>query len=186
MTFKRSLLVILFLELLVAVLGIAFYGWALEGLQATTRFSGRLSLAIFSVIFILLPYHRTKLTGILSLKFFLIFTIAHGIHLIELISYIHFSGGKIIPLRVAGGALAYAMIFLMPLIEAKLAGRKKFILENIYLFYIWLVFFMTYLPRIQGHLQVGGTLPEFISLFAWVCILLIIRIVLALTRKKHA
>lgn len=184
MTFKRSLFIIVLLELLMAILGIIIYGWDIEGLQATTRFSGRLSLLIFSIIFLLLPYHRTKLSEILSSKFFLIFAIAHGIHLIELISYIHFSGGKIIPLRVAGGALAYAMIFIMPLLENKFTGRKKLFTENVYLFYVWFVFFMTYLPRIQGKLHVGGSLPEFIVLFSWVCLLLLIRLGLFFTQRK--
>lgn len=184
MTFRKSLFAILVLELLVAVLGVAFYGWNIEGLQATTRFSGRLSLAIFSVIFILLPYHRTKLSEILLDKSFLIFAIAHGIHLIELLLYIHFSGGTLIPLRVAGGALAYAMIFIMPFMDTKLSGRKKLIIENVYLFYVWFVFFMTYLPRVQGKLQVGGSWPEFIVLFSWVCVLLILRIVLFFTQRK--
>lgn len=185
MTFKKSLLFIVMLELLMAALGISFYGWSIEGLQATTRFSGRLSLLIFSAIFILLPYHPTNLFKILSNRFFLIFAIAHAIHLAELLSYIHFSGGKLIPIRVAGGALAYGMIFIMPLLEGKLVDRKKLVIQNIYLFYIWFVFFMTYLSRIQGKLQVGGTLPEFITLFAWVCILLLFRITFAVNHQKN-
>lgn len=184
MTFRRSLLIILLLELLLAVLGILMHSLSIEGLQATTRFSGRLSLLIFSLIFILLPYHRTKLTGILSPKFFLILAVAHGIHLAELISYVHFSGGTLIPARVAGGALAYAMIFIMPVLDDKLSGRKKLVTENVYLFYIWFVFFMTYLPRLQGRLPVGGTLPEFVVLFAWVCALFGIRIVLSMNERK--
>lgn len=168
-----------------AMMGVLIYGWNIEGLQATTRFSGRLSLLIFSVIFILLPDHEFRLSRILSDKFFLVFAIAHGIHLAELLSYIHFSGGTLIPLRVAGGALAYSMIFIMPFLDGKLSGRKKLIIENIYLFYVWFVFFMTYLPRIQGKLQVGGTLPGFITLFVWVCILLLIRVGLLFNQQKN-
>jgi hypothetical protein len=184
MNFNKSLLLILLAELLVAALGISFYGLNIEGLQATTRFSGRLSLVIFSFIFILLPYHRNKLTGLLSDKFFLVFAVAHGIHLVELLSYIHFSGGTFIPTRAAGGALAYALIFVMPLIDTRVTGKKKVMFENIYLFYVWLVFFMTYLPRIQGNMQVGGSFSEFITLFVGVCMLLAIRIVLTLTSRK--
>ncbi len=185
MTFKRSLFLIIILELLVAALGISFYGWNIEGLQATTRFSGRLSLLIFSIIFILLPYQADKLSTILSEKFFLVFAAAHGIHLIELLSYIHFSGGTFIPARLAGGALAYAMIFIMPFIYERIAGNKKLITQNVYLFYVWFVFFMTYLSRIQGKLQVGGSFPEFVTLFSWVCILLVIRIVLLFNQRKN-
>lgn len=186
MTFKRSLLTIIFLEILVAVLGILFYGWNIEGLQATTRFSGRLSLLIFSIIFILLPYHRINLTSLLSHKVFLLFAIAHGIHLVELISYNILSGGTLIPIRVAGGALAYALIFTMPFLISRISVRKQIWAENIYLFYIWFIFFMSYLPRIQGKLpHVGGSYPEFVILFIWVCLLLIIRIVLFLNQRKN-
>ena len=184
MSFKKSLLIIILLELLIGVFGILLYGWSIEGLQATTRFSGRLSLLIFSLIFILLPYHRDKLERILSNKFFLVFAIAHGIHLAELLSYLYLSGKPFIPIRLAGGALAYAMIFIMPFIYEKLAGNKKLITENVYLSYVWFIFFMTYLPRVQGKLQVGGSFPEFVTLFSWVCVLLIIRIVLFFTQRK--
>lgn len=188
MTFRKSFFIILLAELLVAVLAFVLYGFDISGLQATTRFSGRLSLAIFSFIFILLPWHRTRLSTILSDKFFLIFAIAHGIHLAELISYNILSGGKLIPLRVAGGALAYAFIFLMPFIITRVSVGKQAIVKNIYAFYIWFIFFMTYWPRVLGKLpQVGGSYPEFVILFAWVCILLVVRIVLFVTqRKRHA
>jgi hypothetical protein len=143
---------------------------------------------IFSLIFILLPWHRNKVSSILSDRFFLIFAIAHGIHLIELLAYITLSGGTLIPIRVAGGALAYAFIFIMPVLGKRIPPAKQRLLENIYVFYIWFIFFMTYLPRVQGKLpHVGGSYPEFVILFAWVCILLVIRIVLALNQRKiHA
>jgi hypothetical protein len=186
MTFRKSLIIVLFAELLVVVLAVINYGFDISGLQAITRFSGRLSLLIFSAIFILLPYHRTKLTHILSDKFFLIFAIAHGIHLVELLSYIYLSGGKFIPIRLAGGFLAYLFIFIMPFLTGRLAAKKQNLTENVYLFYVWFVFFMTYLPRVQGKLpNVGGSYPEFIILFSWVCILLVIRIVLVLTKRKN-
>ncbi len=173
-------------ELLVGVLAIANYGFDISGLQATTRFSGRLSLLIFSMIFILLPFHRSRLAALLSDKFFLIFAIAHGIHLAELIAYITFSGGHLIPIRVAGGALAYAFIFTMPFLSKRISSGKQMLVENIYLFYVWFIFFMTYLPRIQGKLpNAGGDYSEFVILFSWVCILLVIRIFPVLTQRKN-
>ncbi len=186
MSFRKSLILILIAELLIAALAIARYDFDISGLQATTRFSGRLSLVIFSLIFILLPYHRNKLSTLLSDKFFLIFAIAHGIHLAELISYITLTGGKLIPIRVAGGALAYAYIFIMPVVITKVSAGKQLLVENIYLFYIWLIFFMTYLPRVQGKLPtVGGSYAEFVILLTWVCILLIIRFVLLIAQRKR-
>lgn len=188
MTFRKSLILILTAELLIAVLAIIKYDFDISALQATTRFSGRLSLLIFSFIFILLPDHRHKLSGLLSNKFFLVFAIAHGIHLAELLSYVSLSGGHLIPIRVAGGALAYAFIFIMPLLSKRMSPGKLPWVENIYLFYVWFIFFMTYLPRVQGKLpHAGGSYPEFVTLFMWVCILLVVRIVLTLNQQKsHA
>jgi hypothetical protein len=186
MTFRKSLIIVLIAELLIAVLAIIQYDFDISGLQAITRFSGRLSLLIFSLIFILLPFHRNKLSTLLSEKFFLIFAIAHGIHLEELISYITLSGGKLIPIRVAGGALAYAFIFLMPALTNRISSNTRTLVETSYLFYVWFIFFMTYLPRVQGKLpNVGGSYSEFVILFTWVCILLIIRGVLFLTQPKN-
>lgn len=188
MTFRKALIILLLAELFIGLLASAMFGFDISGLQALTRFSGRLSLVIFSILFILLPFHREKLTSILSNKFYLIFAIAHFIHFIELFLYNRIIGGAFIPLRVAGGALAYGLILSMPFLIDRVTVRKQIILQNIYLFYLWLVFFITYLPRVQGKMpHVGGRYYEFVILFAWICILLIIRIMLSIThRKQHA
>jgi len=178
MNTRNFALTIIIAELLLGVLAIHNYGATLEGLQAVTRFSGRFSLLIFSVIFILLPRNRKHLQVVLSEKPFLLFAIAHGIHLLELLSYIYFSGNALIPVRLAGGFLAYVLIFTMPIVQqyaeaGKLNEKKYTIIENIYLYYTWFIFFMSYLPRVQGKLpNVGGTYPEFVLLLAWVCMLL--------------
>lgn len=172
-------------ELLIALLAIYNYGFTLEGLQATTRFSGRLSLVIFSLVFILLSLDRKNL----SLKPFHVFAIAHGIHLAELLSYVILSKANLIPVRLAGGFLAYVLIFTMPAIHSyytsgKITPRKYILAENVYLYYVLFIFFMTYLPRIQGKLpNVGGSYPEFVALFVWVCALILMRLVILLYRR---
>src|SRR6266481_5176603 len=94
---RNAIALVIIAELAVAALGINNYGWNLEGLQATTRFSGRLSLFIFSFIFLLYPKDKRILTFYFSEKFFLAFAIAHGIHLIELLSYAGLSGTTLVP-----------------------------------------------------------------------------------------
>jgi uncharacterized membrane protein len=164
--------------MLIAVLATHNYGFTLEGLQATTRFSGRFSLAIFSLIFILLPRNRKQLQWLLSDKAFAIFAIAHGIHLLELLSYVYLFKATLIPLRLAGGFLAYILIFSLPVLQhyyetSRISEKKYQLAENIYLYYVWFIFFMSYLPRVQGKLpNVGGTYQEFVILLAWVCVLL--------------
>src|SRR5690349_13387079 len=178
MSFRTSTMLIMLLELGVIALALLNHGWTLEGLQATTRYSGRLSLFIFSLIFLFYGQSGGILKRILSDKFFLVFAIAHGVHLIELLSYVYSSGTQLIPYRLAGGMLAYSLIFVMPFVHERQAqGRitdkryKQFCL--VYLYYVWFIFVMTYVPRVMGTLpNVGGSYPEFVVLLGWVFLML--------------
>lgn len=192
MTLKRAILLVLIAQLALAALAVNNYGFTLEGLQATTRFSGRLSLAIFSVLFIFLPRNREKLASYFSTQPFHIFAITHGIHLAELLTYVYLSKVDLIPIRLAGGFLAYLFIFAMPMIQyyfeqGKLTQKKFSIAENVYLYYVWFIFFMSYLPRVQGKLpNAGGSYWEFVVLLSWVCMLLGMKLTSLFTRKRQA
>lgn len=191
MNFRNALLTVLIAEVGVALLAVINYGATLEGLQAVTRFSGRLSLAIFSLIFLFREHRHLNVRTMLSDKFYLIFAIAHGIHLIELLSYVYFSGNKLIPLRLAGGFLAYAIIFFMPYAQWRYEQQRFPVkgystLAIIYLYYVWFVLFMTYLPRVRGTLSgVGGSYSEFVVLLAWVSLMLGIKISTLLAPKHR-
>src|SRR5882672_1871382 len=142
MELRNAVLLAVGAEIAVAALGVNNYGWSIEGLQATSRFSGRLSLFIFSFIFLLHPGEKSKVSFYLSDGYFLVFAIAHGIHLIELLSYVYLSGIELVPYRLMGGFIAYAFIFLMTLFQQRFeAGKispKKFNeLGLSYLFYVW-------------------------------------------------
>jgi hypothetical protein len=178
MTFKKTLLLVLVIQLLVAALALTQYGVTLQGLQATTRFSGRFSLALFSLIFIFLPRKRERLSSVISEKPFHIFAIVHGIHLLELLTYVNYAKVELIPHRLAGGFLAYVLVFVMPFLhqkfeQGKMPEKRYSIVEYIYLYYVWFIFFMSYLPRVQGKLPItGGSYWEFVVLLCWVCMLL--------------
>jgi hypothetical protein len=164
--FQKPALLFIALEVLIVVIAIALEGWSLEALHITTRFSGRLSLLFFSVF--LISREQPVLMRWVSSNPFLLFAIIHGIHLVELLTYVQLSGNALIPLRLAGGFLAYAMIFVMPFVHEKLNPVKSRI-RNVYFVYIWFIFFMSYLPRVMGQLpDVGGSYPEFVVLFIWV------------------
>lgn len=191
MTLRNAVISVILLECLVAAFAFYHYGQSLEALQAVTRYSGRVSLFIFSIIFILLPQHEPTLERILSSKPFLIFAVAHGIHLAELLTYVYLSGNELIPIRLAGGFLAYALIFAMPFIKQYVqtgkitVGRYK-IAQTIYLYYVWFIFFMSYLPRVQGKLpDVGGQYWEFVVLLAWVCMMLGMKLSAILLVKRR-
>jgi hypothetical protein len=178
MSFKSAYALILLLEMLAILLGVITHGWTLEGLQAVTRFSGRVSLAIFSVIFLFYGHPVINVRKWLSDKFFLVFAIAHGIHLFELLSYIYFAQTSFIWYRAIGGVIAYAIIFAMPWIqkqfeEQKITEKQFSQAALIYLYYVWFIFFMTYLPRVRGTLPAaGGSYKEFVLLLGWVSIMM--------------
>lgn len=178
MTFRNAFALVLLFETLAILLGVINHGWTLQGLQGLTRYSGRVSLAIFSLIFLFYNHPQLNVKRLLSDKFFLVFAIAHGIHLFELLSYLYFSGSPVIPYRLAGGMLAYAMIFVMPWInkqheESKITDKRFNQVALIYLYYVWFIFFMTYLPRVRGELpNVGGSYKEFVVLLGWVSIMM--------------
>jgi hypothetical protein len=182
MKFKDALLSMLIVEVGVALLAVINYGASLETLQAVTRFSGRVSLAIFSLIFLFHNHRHIHVKSILSEKYYSIFAIAHGIHLIQLLSFVYFSGNQLIPIRLAGGFLAYLLIFVMPYAQLqfdtnRLSPKKYTTLTLIYLYYVWFIFFMSYLPRVRGTLtNVGGSYSEFVVLLAWVSLMLGIKL----------
>ena len=114
---------------------------------------------------------------------FLVFAIAHGIHLLELLSYVRLSGIPLVPYRLAGGFIAYAMIFFMPWFKVraemgKINEKRMHQLEYVYLFYVWFIFFMTYLSRVNGSFpNAGGSHTEHVALMGWVCAMLGARLV---------
>jgi hypothetical protein len=182
-TARLSFVLFISLEILIAIFSVLIEGFSLEALHVATRFSGRLSLLFFSLL--LLSTNHQQINKWISRDPFLLFAILHGIHLIELAFFVRLSGNQLIPLRLAGGFLAYLLIFIMPVVQRTMHNSTPFIqrFENFYLIYVWFIFFMSYLPRVLGKLpNVGGSYPEFVVLFIWVIALGVYKIALA---KKY-
>jgi hypothetical protein len=177
MTSRKLIILFIVIEVVIVVLGFLAEGYSLTALQTITRFSGSVSLFLFSVIFLLYnkPY---TITAWLSDKFYLLFAIVHGIHLAELLTFVNLADVEVVPYRLAGGCMAYLFVFLMPFLQSfKMRGhiskRTYSIVETIFIYYIWLVFFLTYLPRVQGKLPItGGSFAEHVALLGWVSTLL--------------
>ncbi len=180
---RTALLLALLASALVIAWAVFLYGWSMGGFQATVRFSGRLSLFVFALIFLLYPKNESRLAQFLSADFFLVFALVHGIHLVELLTYVTKSGIPLVPTRLAGGFLAYALIFAMPWLKYRVS-KNQLSMERftrigyVYLFYVWFVFFMTYLARVRRTFpNAGGTYAEHAGLMGVVILLLIIKIV---------
>lgn len=180
MKFSRAIKLYILVEVC-----IIFMAWMLEQetitvWQTTSRFSGRLSLLAFSFIFL---FHHTprRLHALLSSKPYHVFALIHSIHLVELLVYQYLIGGKANLARVAGGVIAYLIILIIPFItllyeKHRLTVKQYSFFKYIFLYYVWIAFFITYLPRVKGTARVGGNYWEFIVLMTWVCLILIIHI----------
>jgi hypothetical protein len=187
---RTAILLVIVAETSIAALGVWNSGWTVEGLQLTTRFSGRFSLLIFSFIFLLHPSDKPALRFYFSEHYFLIFAIGHGIHLVELLTYVSLAGIELVPYRVAGGFLAYSFIFIMPWLQVK-ARRGEMTPKRIsklslgYQFYVWLIFFMTYLARVNGDFPKAGDNRSLqVALMGWVCIMMGIKVYQLIRKKK--
>jgi hypothetical protein len=176
MTFGKIITLFVSFELVIIAVTLSSEGLSLVALQTLTRFSGTLSLVVFSVIFVL--YNRPAITVWLSDRFYLVFAIVHGIHLVALLCFVSLSGVKLTPIRAMGGFLAYSYAFAMPVLQewrnnGRIALKTFSIVEVIYVYYLWLVFFLTYLPRVQGKLPLaGGSFEEHVGLLGWISTLL--------------
>jgi hypothetical protein len=178
MKLSRAITLTLVGEILVAGIALGIHGTTIEGLQFVTRYSGRLSLLLFALIFIGQQKNADWLQAALSPEYFLVFAVAHGIHLIELLSYVYLAGIELVPYRVAGGFIAYSLIFIMPWLHHQFTVQK-FSADNyrrmgwVYAYYVWLIFFMTYLGRLRGQFQNAAPEVEHIIGMAILVVLLI-------------
>jgi hypothetical protein len=177
MNFRRAILFSVLLEFSILLSAVLIFGFTLEALQTATRYSGRLSLVVFSFIF-LTQNKKDKLTPCLSGRPYHIFAVIHGIHLIELLVFVYLSQPKLVPYRLLGGFVAYVFIFLMPLFDhyqkqKKISAVRFFTVETIFLYYVWLIFFITYLTRVLGNAPiVEGSYWEHVAFLGWVATML--------------
>ena len=158
--------------------------------QASARLSGRVSLLFFLFYGIYATRNPSVETGsvALSVKTTLVrdFAVIHVIHWVFLAIAVILSGFELVPFRVLGGALAYLMIVLMPLIYQKklLATVSLTTMQHVYIFYVWLIFFMTYLSRVRGQTPTAtGNMWAYWVLMAVTTAFLVWRIVKMFNQK---
>jgi hypothetical protein len=177
MAAKKIILIFVGLDLLLAASIFFSSGLSIQSLQTVARFSERLSLLLFSAIFLL--YSKPAiLTAWLSGKPYLLFAIVYGIYIVELVAFLYLAPMDVTPLNIVSGALSCILIFTMPVVlqyhnieKTQPGGYATF--ETIYVYCLWLMFFLTYLARVQGRLPlVGGTFSEHVALLGWVSTLL--------------
>lgn len=173
MTSRRIILLFVLLEVGIVAGAIFVDGFSITTLQTVTRFSGMLCLLLFSAIFLM--YNKPEiLHAWLSKNYYLLFATVNAIHLAEYLLLLPFSNTHLLYYRVVGGTLAHLFIFSMPIISAyskagKIPLQQFSIIETTFLYSVWLFFFLTYLPRVQGKLpSVEGSYAESVALLGWV------------------
>jgi hypothetical protein len=190
MDFRKTAMLIILLEIILAVFAWYSVGMNETGLQALARYSGRLSLVVFSIIFMLLPNQAPQLSRLLSTRPFHLFALTHSIYLIILISYNQLAGNAFNPILLTVGSIAYAGIVLMPVIhvqqESGALSLSRFkIYLSLYLYITWFSFFITYLTRVQGQIvQVGGQYWEDVVLLSWICMMMGMKLPVLFFRPK--
>lgn len=158
--------------------------------QASARLSGRVSLMFFLFYGIYATRHPSvewdSIPLAIKRQLTKDFAVIHIIHGVFLAIAVKLSGFELVPFRVAGGALAYLMIVLMPFIYHKklFASFSLLTMQHIYIFYVWLIFFMTYLSRLRGQTPTAtGDMTAYQVLMAITSAFLIWRIIKMIREK---
>ena len=181
-----------------AAAALALFGSGVEGLQAIARYSGRAGLLWFALIFAIAPWHRfapgewTRLALRRRRHLGLAFGVHHLVHLVELLTYLGMSGKGLDLSRAAGGMVGYVLLVFMMLTSndaavARLGAKNWKRLHRTGLWYLWIVFLMTYLPRVRGERpDAGGGPVEWTACLALVIAMAALRAAAFATRRRPA
>jgi hypothetical protein len=122
-----------------------------ETFRHAARYSGRLSAFVFLFTFYLFAFEYPKPVkeNAQLRNWLLVFAVVHVIHFGFLATNVILNDIPIVPVKLTGGALAYLMIVIAPLILHKL----KLGLQLVYFYYVTLVMFVTYLARAKGDFE---------------------------------
>jgi sulfoxide reductase heme-binding subunit YedZ len=188
--------IVTFLDMTALVWAMFAYGQSVEAAQAMTRFTARISLFLFALVFSASALHkllRSEFTAELLRNrrgFGVSFAFSHTVHLLALITFLRLSGNEAPKLTLIFGGLAYLLIYVMAFTSndwsvKKLGAKNWKILHKIGIMYVWFIFFVTYLRRLLpskvGEPRPGGTKTEFTVAFIVVLVILCLRIAAAIS-----
>lgn len=192
---SRFVPVALAVEGLAAIVG---FGTGIDALQAFTRYSGRMGLAWFAVVFLVTPWHvfapgelsRTALHARRQLG--LAFGWHHLAHLAILLTYLHESGHELNLARAAGGMLGYAFLIAMMATSTDAAVRRLGPanwrrLHRTGLWLLWIIFLLTYVPRLQGKAaSAGGNMTAYVASTSVIVAIAAARFAAFVARRRRA
>lgn len=171
----RLLAIGVLLELLVLVAAWLESGGATAPFfQASARLSGRVSVLFFSVLLIYATLHPGFERGSKEYRtkyiLFRDFAVIHIIHWFLLATSVYLTQFEILPIRLAGGVIAYVLVGVMPwlMTQANTSFATLTAVQATYMFWVWLVFSMTYTARLSGSTPVHtGSPASWWPFFIW-------------------
>lgn len=122
-----------------------------ETFRYAARYSGRLSAFVFLICFYLFAskYPSAFKQGSPLRNWLTLFAALHVIHFGFLATNVYLNTIPLEAPKLAGGAVAYAMIVAAPFALEKLKPK----VQSIYFYYVTLVMTLTYVARIKGDFQ---------------------------------
>lgn len=136
----------------------AAVGTGEQGLALATRYTVRVSFPLFLLAYVASAWIRLAPSdasrwALRNRRYIgLSFALAHFIHLGMIVSYFALTPAEPEAIVVALGGLAYAFIALMALTSndrsVKALGRNWTRLHTVGIHYVWLIFVLTYAPRL--------------------------------------
>ena len=154
-----------------------------EVFRHCARYSGRISLfAFLACTFLFAKSSRKELYPIKQAA--TLFCVLHFIHFGFLATNIYLNEISLVPVKLAGGFLAYALILVYPFVIDKV--KPSSLLHYIYFYYVGAVIAITYVARIKGDFE--GASPETFHYFGLVTIvtaMLGLTLFLILKKKAH-
>lgn len=162
----RLLTVGLVLELLVLLLAWQeSSGETTRFFQGAARLSGRVSLLffVFLMIYATLVPKFDRHSQAFQTKYLLYrdFAIVHVIHWCLLAVSVSMSHFELLPIRVLGGAIAYGLVVAMPYLMSRSTLNIPLLtsIQSAYMFWVWLIFTMTYTARLSGSSPINTGSP---------------------------
>jgi DMSO/TMAO reductase YedYZ heme-binding membrane subunit len=157
-----------------------------------------MGLMWFALIFSISPWHYfapSELTRMALRRrrhLGLAFGYHHLVHLALLLTYLGASGHGLNMSRAAGGMVGYVFLVVMMATSSDAAVRrlgptnwKR--LHRTGLWYLWIVFVLTYVPRLQGKVAIaGGGQAEYVACISLVFALAALRGAAVLARYREA
>ncbi len=162
------------IDLAVALAAFTGFDDTVQSWQAGARYTGRISLVIFTLMLVDNTWPQLRSARVLGERPFSLLAFHHAIHLGFLLTYLVLADRVPPIVRLLGGMLGYAMVFVMPVLHTRwqrgaLSARAWRGSRVVYFSYLWFVMLMTYVARVfSSDLPFGGERSHYLGLLSLV------------------